>query len=38
MVAGSANVKSQFSWHYNDTLTSVTTGKFSIRNWREGAL
>jgi hypothetical protein len=35
MVANSVDVKSQFSWHYDETLTSVTTGKFSLYNWRE---
>jgi hypothetical protein len=35
MVANSVVVKSQFSWHYDETLTSVTTGKYSLFNWRE---
>jgi hypothetical protein len=35
LVAGSVNVKSQFSWHFDETLTSVTTGKYSLYNWRE---
>lgn len=35
MVAGSVNVKSQFSWHFDETETSVTTGRYSIKNWRE---
>lgn len=35
MVAGSVNVKSQFSWHFDEALSSVTTGKYSVRNWRE---
>jgi hypothetical protein len=35
MVAGSVNVQSQFSWHFDEGLSSVTTGKFSVKNWRE---
>jgi hypothetical protein len=35
MVAGSMNVKSQFSWHFDESLSSLTTGKYSVRNWRE---
>jgi hypothetical protein len=35
MVAGSMNVKSQFSWHFDEALSSMTTGKYSVRNWRE---
>lgn len=38
MVASSVDVKSQFSWHYDETLTSVNTGKYSVRNWREEKL
>jgi hypothetical protein len=38
MVASEVDVKSQFSWHYDETLTSVGTGKFSVQNWREEAL
>lgn len=35
MVAGSVNVKSQFSWHFDEALSSLTTGKYGIQNWRE---
>jgi hypothetical protein len=35
MVAGSMNVKSQFSWHFDEALSSITTGKYSVKNWRE---
>jgi hypothetical protein len=35
MVTNSVQVKSQFSWHYDETLTSVSTGKFAVSNWRE---
>jgi hypothetical protein len=38
MVANSVDVKSQFSWHYDETLTSVTNGKYSLSNWREEKL
>lgn len=38
MVASTVDVKSQFSWHYDETLTSISTGKFSVTNWREEPL
>lgn len=38
MVAGSVNVKAQFSWHYDESLSQITTGRFSIVNWREEPL
>ncbi|HSH59585.1 MAG TPA: hypothetical protein VK988_08090 [Acidimicrobiales bacterium] len=38
MLAGSLSVKSQFSWHYDDSLSSQVTGKYSVTNWREEPL
>ena len=38
MVAGGVTVKSQFSWHYDESETSVTTGRYSIKNWHEVGL
>lgn len=38
MVAGNVEVKSQFSWHYDESLTAITTGRFGILNWREEPL
>ena len=35
MVAGNVNASSQFSWHYDEYLMSVTNGKFSLSNWHE---
>jgi Tfp pilus assembly protein PilX len=35
LVAANVNVKSQFSWHFDETLQSVTTGKYTLQNWRE---
>lgn len=35
MIAGRLDVFSQFSWHYDDTLSQRTTGKYSVSNWRE---
>jgi hypothetical protein len=35
VVLGSLNASSQFSWHYDDSLTNVTLGKYQITNWRE---
>jgi hypothetical protein len=35
MVLGSLNASSQFTWHYDDSLTNVTLGKYQITNWRE---
>ena len=35
MLAGNLTVKTQFSWHYDDSLSQATTGKYNIKNWRE---
>lgn len=38
MLAGSLTAKSQFSWHYDDSLSSQVTGRYTITNWREEPL
>lgn len=38
MLAGNLTVKNQFSWHYDDSLSSIGTGKFNLSNWREEPL
>jgi Tfp pilus assembly protein PilX len=38
MDLGSLNASSQFSWHYDDSLTNVTLGKYQITDWREEPL
>jgi hypothetical protein len=31
-------VKSQFSWHFDDSLANQVTGKYTTTNWREEPL
>lgn len=38
MIAGSLRVDAQFTWHYDDRLGQMTTGKYSISDWREEPL
>lgn len=38
MVAGSADVKNQFTWHYDETLSRITTNRFLVTSWRESKL
>jgi len=38
MIAGKLDVFAQFSWHYDETLSRRTTGKYLISNWREEPL
>jgi hypothetical protein len=38
MLAGSLSVKSQFSWHFDDSLANQVTGKYTTTNWREEPL
>jgi hypothetical protein len=38
MLAKNLSTSTQFSWHYDDTLSSMTTGKYTVSNWREEPL
>lgn len=38
LVANSATASSQFTWHYDDNLTSISTGRYVVKNWREEPL
>lgn len=38
MLAGSLKAKSQFSWHYDDSLSDIVTGKYVTSSWREEPL
>ena len=35
VVANTADTHAQFTWHYDDSLTRVGTGRFFLNNWRE---
>lgn len=38
LVANSVTASSQFTWHYDDSLTAISTGRYVVRNWREEPL
>jgi hypothetical protein len=38
MLAKNLDTATQFSWHYDDSLSSQTTGKYTVNNWREEPL
>src|SRR3954454_13950724 len=35
IITATANSQSQVSLHYDDSLADLSTGRFSVRNWRE---
>jgi hypothetical protein len=38
MMSGNVSVKNQFSWHYDDSLSSIRSTRYSVNNWREEPL
>ena len=38
VVANIASVDAQFSWHFDDNLTAITTTQFELGSWREEPL
>lgn len=38
VVANIASSSAQFTWHFDDNLTAITTTQFELQNWREEPL
>lgn len=38
IIAGNLTVSTQFSWHYDDSLSQQVNGKYTVGNWREEPL
>jgi hypothetical protein len=38
MMSGNVSVKNQFSWHYDDSLTTIRSQRYAVNNWREEPL